>query len=302
MGIVVITIPGDSKRAFVEALHEKTGAVDLVIVQKPKQVPLRTRLTRFLKRATKKNILSELWYGALLRLNPNARRALEYFREHGVVHRPRSRTPYPVITVDSVNHPDIIRRLKEYSPDLLVVWGSALLSPEVFRIARKAINLHMGRCPHYRGAIANQYAVFKGDVSHIGATIHYIANRMDAGNIIRVITPDITKPPRELFRDLNDRAFEEYVLIASALYGGLEYGGEAQDPTLGENVLLKQWTPRMRYRVAEQILEWERRHREDTARAVYEVSALEMGRGGSARVISPLSRGDLREAREQILD
>src|SRR3989344_3420707 len=100
----------------------------------------------------------------------------------------------------------------------MVVWGSTIIKPDIIKTAKKAINLHMGLCPYFRGAIANQSAVMHGSLSYIGATIHYVEEKVDAGDILATITVDTNKRPRELFRQLNDRAQEHYLEIAQKLF------------------------------------------------------------------------------------
>ena len=115
----------------------------------------------------------------------------------------------------------------------------------------------MGLCPYYRGAIANQYAVIERHPAHIGATIHYAVEKVDAGNILTTITVDTSKPPQTLFRELNDRAEKGYLDIASRLYAGENLPHKAQDTSEGKNFRLKDWTPKTRYNLAKQIRKWE---------------------------------------------
>ncbi len=194
MSIVFITIPGEAKQLFANTLHKNTGnGVELVIVQKQKPLSLFERLLRLIRRVGILNVPREVWFGFLLRLN-GTRHALEYFRAHTV---PALEPIIPkTMEVDSVNSDEVYATLKKISPDLLVIWGSALLEPSILKTAKHAINLHMGYCPHYRGALANQHAMLRDDVSHIGATIHFAEERVDAGDILATITPDLTMPPR----------------------------------------------------------------------------------------------------------
>ncbi|MDO8600900.1 MAG: formyltransferase family protein, partial [bacterium] len=119
-------------------------------------------------------------------------------------------------------------------------------------------NLHMGFAPHYRGAIANQFAVLRGDHSRIGATIHYAEEKVDAGKILAVISADATKPPRELFRDLNDRAHARYLEIAEGLFRGEDLPATAQDISRGELFRLRDWNRETRYKLGRKMLQWER--------------------------------------------
>ncbi|MEX0932307.1 MAG: formyltransferase family protein, partial [Parcubacteria group bacterium] len=122
------------------------------------------------------------------------------------------------------------------------------------------VNLHFGLCPHYRGALANQHAVLRDDISKIGATILYINGKPDTGEILSTISACHTLPPKELFQDLNERASTRYLEVVKRLHAGEEWTTTSQEMKSGANLLLKHWTPRMRYNLGKKIVEWERRH------------------------------------------
>ena len=103
------------------------------------------------------------------------------------------------------------------------------------------------------------------DHSHIGATIHYVNGKADAGDILEVIAADTSRNPRELLLDINNRAFERYVEIAARLFEGEDIPGERQEHAPSNVLLLKQWLPSLRYRIGKQILEWERAEKRETS-------------------------------------
>ena len=261
MGIVIITIPGEAKRAFANSLHELTGEkVDLVVIQKPKpnHRSLFKRLKRLYKAVGLRALPVEISYAILLRLNESTRKTLEYFRERsGLIpsHEP-GYIPKTMETV-SANSDDVFKTLQALSPDLIVIWGNTIIKPHIIKTAKRAINLHMGLCPYYRGAIANQYAIIERHPARIGATIHYAEEKVDSGDILTTITVDTSKPPQVLFRELNDRAEEQYLNIASRLFAGENLPRRPQDMSQGKNFILKHWTPKTRYNLAKQIRKWE---------------------------------------------
>lgn len=257
MSIVFITVRGEAQRAFANALHEKTGGgVSLVILQKPKRLSLLSRFLRFYVAAGSRNFLKECWYGIFLRLSRKTRKALEYFHEHSAVNA-RDFLP-KVLEIESINGNEVHELLQKLSPDLLVIWGGAVLQPRILQTAKRAINLHMGVAPYYRGAVANQFAVLHDDFSHIGITIHYAEEKVDAGAILAVIFADTTKSPRELFRDLNDRAHARYFEIASALHAGENLPVTTQDISQGKLFRLRDWNREIRYKLGRKILRWEK--------------------------------------------
>jgi len=201
-------------------------------------------------------MFKELGYALLLRLDTRARFALKYFRHHTPIIHDDSNLK--VIEVDNVNNEEVSSLLQRISPDLLVVWGSKILKPHIISTAKKSINLHMGYCPDYRGAIANQFAVLDKQHHLIGATIHYLDQKVDTGDILKVIGADISKSPRDLFRDLNDRAYASFLDIATRIYLGEMLPVTKQAGIQGKDTLLKQWTPEIRYKLGRYIIEWEK--------------------------------------------
>lgn len=259
MSIVFITVPGDEKRMFANALHKKTnGHVKLVIIQKPqpKQSFIK-RLKRLYNRVGWRNLPREFWYALLLRLN-GAKKALEYFRGY-TISGPREYVP-KFLEVDSVNSDEVYEIVKKISPRLLVIWGNTVLSPRILETAGSAINLHMGYCPLYRGALANQNAVLNNDIEHIGATIHYAVEKVDSGDILQRLSADQTKTPKEMFQDLNDKVVSSYLEITTKIFTGERIMASPQDISQSKNLLLRQWVPSVRYAVGSRLLQLEKQY------------------------------------------
>jgi hypothetical protein len=265
-GIVFITVAGSAQMAFANALHKKTnGGVSLVIVQKPKRLSFLRRFSRFYAVAGWRNFLKECRFGILLRFSPKTREALDYFHEHSFAPGADADFSPPVKEVASINGDETHKLLKKTSPKIIVIWGGAVLRPHILRTAERAINLHFGLAPHYRGAVANQFALLRGDTARIGATIHYAEEKVDAGAILATIAADAAKPPRELFCDLNDRAFARYLEIAAGLFWGEDLPATVQNISQGELFLLRDWNRETRYKLGKKMLKWERRALRDSA-------------------------------------
>lgn len=255
MSIVVLTIPGDAKRDFVNALHEKThNAVKLVVMQKPKRVSLLKTMRKLYTSVGLYGLFVELWYAFLLRVQGDLRKALTLFRERTKAKETSVFIP-EVIWVDDLNGEEVYKILKEIAPNLLVIWGTGIIRPHIIKTAHKAVNLHMGKCPEYRGAIANQYAFLHNDFANIGATIHYVEEKVDAGEILAQRVLDTTVPLQVGLRKLNDEAEQIYLELATRLYNGGAVPSYPQDISKGKNILLKEWIPSMRYKVAKKIIQ-----------------------------------------------
>ena len=258
MGIVVITMPGESKRSLVQALSQATGGrVDLVIIQNVQPKVRKGLLFRLNEIWRHPSHIKHLWYSVLLRCAPMLRSKLKYFREFSSYPKEDGYTA-PVVFVDDINSDTAYEAIRKAQPDLVVVRGSRILSPRLISAAPKVINLHMGYCPYYRGTLANQCAVLDGAYEHIGATIHYVAEKVDAGDVIEIVTPDLRLPPQELFRKLNDDAMRALVSVAKRILQGEDLPSTQQVFGGGKNLLLRQWTPELRWKTALRLLAWER--------------------------------------------
>lgn len=259
MSIVFITIPGEQKREFAHLLHTKTGnGVDYVIVQKKRDVSLQETISKILQTVGWRGLLKELYYAVLLRINKKAREYLLYFRARTPKNISSLYLP-KIVEVDSVNSDEVYELLQKVKPELLVVWGTAVLAPRIFSSAKHAINLHMGLGEYYRGATANQFAVLNDDRDKIGATVHYVYEKVDTGDVLAKITVDENLPPKELFTRLNDEAEEKFLEIAMLLWKNKKLDATSQNTSSSRNILLREWTPSRRYEVAKKLKEWEDR-------------------------------------------
>ena len=123
------------------------------------------------------------WYNPLqwLLLNPylnipyksNEQRDFElreFFCESGLHYD--SDDGIPKVEVRNVNAKYARQQLIEYGPDLILVYGTGLVSPEVFNIASiTAINCHGGWLPDYRGSDTNLWAVIRSDFDKFGSRV-----------------------------------------------------------------------------------------------------------------------------------
>ena len=70
--------------------------------------------------------------------------------------------------------------------DLYIVFGSSFIKGRLlkFLIKKKAINIHMGVSPYYRGTDCNFWAMYDRNYSYVGATIHLLSKGIDSGPIL----------------------------------------------------------------------------------------------------------------------
>ena len=90
----------------------------------------------------------------------------------------------PCLTTD-INAPENIALLREIAPDfILSFYYRNMISREVLDIPRRgALNLHGSYLPKYRGRVPVNWAIINGE-TETGATLHYMVEKPDAGEIV----------------------------------------------------------------------------------------------------------------------
>ena len=70
--------------------------------------------------------------------------------------------------------------------DLYIVFGSSYIKGDLvnFLIKKKAINIHMGVSPYYRGTDCNFWALYDNNPHLAGSTIHLLSSGLDSGPIL----------------------------------------------------------------------------------------------------------------------
>ena len=70
--------------------------------------------------------------------------------------------------------------------DIYIIFGGTYIKGELvdFLIKQKAINIHAGVSPYYRGTDCNFWALYDGNPHLVGATIHLLSKGLDSGPVI----------------------------------------------------------------------------------------------------------------------
>lgn len=89
--------------------------------------------------------------------------------------------------------PNILKPVLE--ADFIIVYGSSFIKGTLCDklIDKKAINLHIGVSPYYRGAACNFWALYDDNPHLVGATVHFLSKKLDSGDILYHALPK----PRE---------------------------------------------------------------------------------------------------------
>jgi len=83
--------------------------------------------------------------------------------------------------------------------DIYVVFGSSYIKGELveYLVKQKAINIHMGVSPYYRGTDCNFWALYDNNPHLVGATIHMLSKGLDSGPMLYHAMSNIKTNPFE---------------------------------------------------------------------------------------------------------
>ena len=90
------------------------------------------------------------------------------------------------IKLGDLNKLNALQLLAALSSDIYIVFGASFIKGWLvdFLIKNKAINIHMGLSPYYRGSSCNFWALYDKNPNYVGATIHYLSKGLDSGQIL----------------------------------------------------------------------------------------------------------------------
>ncbi len=114
----------------------------------------------------------------------------------------------PYITTE-INEPENLARIAKIAPDfILSFYYRNMISPEVLNLSAKgSLNLHGSYLPMYRGRVPVNWAVINGE-TETGATLHYMVEKPDAGDIVdqEKVQILLTDTALDVFNKLTDAA------------------------------------------------------------------------------------------------
>ncbi len=88
-------------------------------------------------------------------------------------------------TFNSINDPAVVQEIIAFSPDLICVNGTRIISKKTLeQLTCPVVNLHIGITPKYRGIHGGYWAIFNKEPHLFGVTLHYVDSGIDTGKII----------------------------------------------------------------------------------------------------------------------
>ena len=96
------------------------------------------------------------------------------------------------INKNEINRPETLGWANERSAEVVLLFGTGILSEEwLIPYKDRVINLHLGYSPRYRGSATLFWPFVNDEVEYVGATIHLAELKVDAGAILKILTPEI---------------------------------------------------------------------------------------------------------------
>ena len=90
---------------------------------------------------------------------------------------------FPVYAFSSINDP-AHSKIEELNPDMVIIFGTSKVSPNIISIPTKlCLNLHGGAPEYYRGLDSHLWAIYHNDFENLITTMHF-EPELDSGRII----------------------------------------------------------------------------------------------------------------------
>lgn len=138
------------------------------------------------------------------------------------------------IAPPDASHPEIVARIGALAPDFLFsFYYRRMLKQPLLALARRgALNMHGSLLPRYRGRAPVNWAVLNGE-RETGATLHYMDDRPDAGDIVAQQSVPIL--PDDTAKDVADKVTVAAEICLDAVLPALVAGRAPRMPNAIEH-------------------------------------------------------------------
>jgi folate-dependent phosphoribosylglycinamide formyltransferase PurN len=166
----------------VQAWYPASKLVAVIEQGKPAHELVRYRIKRLGLAKTIGQVMFVLLVAPLVK-RLSSRRREDLIKSLNLV--PADISPEATVFVPSANSPEAINYIREFSPDVILVNGTRIISRKVLSsVPAPFINTHMGITPRYRGVHGGYWALWSNDAKNFGVTVHYVDPGVDTGQII----------------------------------------------------------------------------------------------------------------------
>jgi methionyl-tRNA formyltransferase len=105
--------------------------------------------------------------------------------------------------------------------DLYVIFGASYIQGWLidFLIEHKAINIHMGLSPYYRGSSCNFWALYDNNPGYVGSTIHLLSKGLDSGDMLFHCVPKLRDEDSSYDFTMRSVVVAQRALVKAAVNG-----------------------------------------------------------------------------------
>ncbi|SVC23624.1 uncharacterized protein METZ01_LOCUS276478, partial [marine metagenome] len=151
----------------------------------------------------------------------------------------------PVVDVEAldINSSTISKALKEFTPDVICIYGTKKITGQILAIAPISLNIHNGFVPYYRGVSSGYWVSLESNFSYLSYSIHKATSTIDAGEVYS------SQPvPPYFFESLPDHQYRQSIVSARAMLRTVKNIASGQDqsfkqPDLGSRNLRHKHKP-----------------------------------------------------------
>ena len=140
--------------------------------------------------------------------------------------------PFRAVTRGETNTQPVAAWVDALEPAFLLMYGCGIIkAPLLETYARRAVNIHLGLSPYYKGHATNFWPLVNGEPECVGATVHLATLEVDAGPILRQARPEMR--PDDDSHDIGCRAIAagaEAVLSSLPPFAAAELEPVPQEP------------------------------------------------------------------------
>ncbi len=164
-----------------------------------------------------------------------------------------------ITVVSGHNNQDCEDLLESIKPDIIVVYGTALIRDNIFTKAGNCtLNMHTGLSPYYRGDSTLFWPIYYNDREKLGVTVHQLVPEVDGGDIVYTGNVEYERG------DTEAHIFAKGVKVGTALYlqavkdaqqGKIKY--HPQDLSLGREFRWIHRTVAAERKVTDTLAQWE---------------------------------------------
>ena len=94
---------------------------------------------------------------------------------------------------EDINNTDFVEQFIKLDVDVVLLFGTAILKSVWLNNFKNIVNLHLGLSPYYKGSATLFWPFHNNQLEYLGTTIHLATSKVDAGNILGTIFPDLKK-------------------------------------------------------------------------------------------------------------